>query len=64
MKQQKLSDMEKRIYATYEAALQAANEYAKENNAYVAKEIISEDDRSLANAERFGFDPDGLHICR
>lgn len=58
MKQQKLRDMEKRIYTTYEAALQAANEFAKENNAYVAKEMVPEDDRSLANAERFGFDPD------
>lgn len=45
--------MEKRLYATYEAALQAANEYAKENNAYVAKEIISEDDRSLVYADRY-----------
>lgn len=33
MKQQKLRDMEKRVYTTYEAALQAASEYAKENNA-------------------------------
>lgn len=50
--------MEKRVYTTYEAALQAASEYAKEKNAYVAKEMVPEDDRSLANAERFGFDPD------
>ena len=56
MKQQKLRDMEKRVYTTYEAALQAASEYAKENNAYVAKEMVPEDDRSLANAD--GFDPD------
>ncbi len=50
--------MEKRFYRTYEAALQAANEFAKENNAYVSKEIIAEDDRSLARADWFGFDPD------
>lgn len=56
MKQQKLKDMEKRIYATYESARQAANEFAKENNAYVAKEIISEDDRSLVYADRYGVD--------
>lgn len=42
--------MEKRIYATYESARQAANEFAKENNAYVAKRMVPEDDRSLANA--------------
>ena len=50
--------MEKRFYRTYEAALQAANEFAKENNAYVSKETIAEDDRSLLNVEKFGFDPD------
>lgn len=50
--------MEKRFYRTYEAALQAANEFAKENNAYVSKETIAEDDRSLLNVEKFGLDPD------
>lgn len=48
--------MEKRIYATYEAAFEAAKEYAKENNAYIAKEVISEDDRSLAGADRYDVD--------
>lgn len=50
--------MEKRFYRTYEAALQAAKEFAKQNNAYVSKETISEDDRSLAGADWYGFDPD------
>lgn len=48
--------MEKRIYDNFYAAFEAAKEYAKENNAYVAKSVISEDDRSLAGADRYDVD--------
>lgn len=49
--------MEKRLYRTYDEALNAAKAYAKENNAYVADRMVSEDDRSLMDADRFGFEP-------
>lgn len=50
--------MEKRFYRTYEAALQAANKFARENRAYIARETVTEDDRSLAGADMYGFTSD------